>query len=59
MSKIRFSIMVFAILMLSTQAHSQNPGEKLEIGTHFTIRSDILDETRNVYIYLPEGYSES
>ncbi|MCP4725357.1 MAG: alpha/beta hydrolase, partial [bacterium] len=47
------------ILMLSTQAHSQNPGEKLEIGTHFTIRSDILDETRNVYIYLPEGYSES
>jgi len=56
---IRFSIILFVSFMLCTQAYSQNPGEKLEIGTHITISSEILNETRNVYIYLPEGYSES
>jgi predicted alpha/beta superfamily hydrolase len=40
-------------------AFAQDPGEKVSIGEKTVVHSSILNEDRNVHVFLPEGYSRS
>jgi predicted alpha/beta superfamily hydrolase len=47
------------IAALSFPAFAQEQAEQLSIGKNETFRSEILNEERNVHIFLPAGYSRS
>jgi predicted alpha/beta superfamily hydrolase len=40
-------------------AFAQEQGEKVSIGKKEIVHSAVLNEDRNVYVFLPEGYSQS
>jgi predicted alpha/beta superfamily hydrolase len=44
---------------LSYPAFAQDQAEQLSIGKNETFRSEILNEERNIHIFLPAGYSHS
>jgi predicted alpha/beta superfamily hydrolase len=52
-----FLCLFVSCLMLS--AFAQDQGERVTIGKKEVVHSSILNEDRNVYIFLPEGYSQS
>ncbi len=53
---------VFLCLLVSCfvfSAFAQDPGEKVSIGTKAVFHSAVLNEDRNVYVFLPDGYSQA
>ena len=53
---------VFIFLVIATLALSgiaQDQAEKVSIGKKEVVHSSVLNEDRNVYVFLPEGYSRS
>jgi predicted alpha/beta superfamily hydrolase len=56
----RENILLFWIMAaVALSGFAQDPGEKVSIGKKETIHSAVLNEDRNVYVFLPEGYSRS
>jgi predicted alpha/beta superfamily hydrolase len=54
------NVFIFFLVIGSTcTAAAQDPAEVLSIGKKEVIHSKILNEARNVHIFLPEGYSSS
>ena len=58
MSK-KINLMFVFVLLTASWGMAQNPAEKSEIGIAQILHSDLLNEDRNVHIFLPEGYSSS
>jgi predicted alpha/beta superfamily hydrolase len=52
-----FLLLAMAVVGLSGFAQEQ--AEKVSIGTKTVVHSSVLNENRDVYIFLPEGYSQS
>ena len=57
--KLKFVGFILIVFITHKLCLAQDPGQNLQIGTHKVLHSDILNEDRNVYIFLPEGYSNS
>jgi predicted alpha/beta superfamily hydrolase len=57
-----FKKSVFLFLVMATMGLSgmaQEQGEKVSIGTKALVHSAVLNEDRNVHVFLPEGYSQA
>jgi len=56
-------ILLFALVMglmcIPARAETIQQGKNLVIGNVFTLSSEILDEERPIWVYLPDGYGES
>ena len=50
-------ILIIVIIGVAITVSAQEPGEALNIGIQEVFHSDILDEDRNIHIFLPYGYS--
>ncbi len=52
-------IVLSAVFLTGSFCHAQKDGEPITFGTYRTIHSTILNETRQLYVYLPEDYEQS
>ncbi len=48
-----------AVAAFALSASAQEQAEQYSIGTKKVIHSSVLNEDRNIYIFLPDGYSQS
>ena len=55
----RNSIIVIFIFLFITNTYSQSKGTEISIGNKYSINSSILNQEREVYVYLPENYDSS
>lgn len=56
---IRFVVILQVFLCFSFTAHAQDEPGKVLIGQTRALRSEILDETRTIKVWLPESYAKS
>lgn len=57
---LRKSVFLFLGFMgVASMLSAQEPGERCSIGAMEMVHSKILNEDRNVYVFLPDGYSSS
>lgn len=52
-------LITFVFFIAHKACFAQDPGENLQIGVHKIVHSGILNEDRNVHVFLPKGYSDS
>ena len=53
------SIIILALLSISSFCFGQITKNDIVLGKRISFESKILNETRNIYVYLPEGYGQS
>ena len=53
------SIIITVLLIISSFSYGQVIKNDIVLGKRLSIESKILNETRDIYVYLPEGYEES
>ena len=54
------SIVIIIVCLLATfYSQAQNEGRPNIVGTNYSIDSDILEESRQIQVYLPPGYTET
>ena len=53
------AFLFLAVGALASLCHAQDQAEKVTIGAKAVIHSAVLNEARNVHVFLPEGYSHS
>ena len=54
------SILVFlAMAAAGLSGMAQEQGEKMSVGTKTVVHSSVLNEDRSIYVFLPEGYTQS
>ena len=56
---IKFIVILLVSLCLSFTAQAQDETGKVSIGQTRTLKSEVLDETRNLKVWLPESYANS
>lgn len=55
----RNTIIVIFIFLFTSNTYSQTKGTEVSIGTKYSINSSVLNQEREVYIYLPDSYDSS
>ena len=53
------SIIISVLLIISSISYGQIINNDIVLGKRLSIESKILNETRDIYVYLPEGYEQS
>ena len=53
------SIIITVLLIISSFSYGQVIKNDIVLGKRLSIESKILNETRDIYVYLPEGYEQS
>ena len=56
---IKFIVILLVSLCLSFTAQAQDEVGKVSIGQTRTLKSEVLDETRTIKVWLPESYADS
>ena len=56
---IKFIVILLVSLCLSFTAQAQDEAGKVSIGQTRTLKSEVLDETRTIKVWLPESYANS
>ena len=52
------SIIMSVALIISSFSYGQITQNDIVLGKRLSIESKILNETRDIYVYLPEGYED-
>ncbi len=55
----KIALTVIVLITIATSCFAQVKGAPITIGTNYTINSKILDQDREVQIYLPDSYTTS
>jgi len=59
MQKVALLIGLFSLILTGVAFSQENTTDSLTIGSIHTLQSEVLNESRSISVYLPDGYDKS